>query len=537
MISSRVLILLIILVVGIISQPMLGNNKERPEKKDSRKATIAVVTASAIAAATLACIIANQSCGKRILSFLKKKNDKAAKTVSAATEETPSASTAKHVNVQEEKTVDKTTDEGLSSKVKEDEELKKKYAVPSTEEIENVIASLGKQRHTPEFTDELMENIPALTHNPALADEINELVEAGNLQEIIWRLREEGIVDQADQLEKYLSETLATAEIISRQYIGVGQNNPQLVEFANGVRGVYKATSRREREVAMYRLDQLIGTNAFPVTVERTVDGKTGSMQLFIENAASASEIKKWRKTEGVDAEGPVASKEINTLRLLGHDWDRNANNYMYPTKGRAFAVDGENSFSEGSNHYVRWQDLWNYFSASHGKRIEEVPKDVFQKIETIYLPESIPGYLTNQDFRDRLRKITKEQADTIIAPIIETITDGNDEIRKSFNILMKLKMYNLKLEQLELGTHHFLDEIQDEYYEVISIFNKVYSHLSKEHIEYKLTFFTNSIHNHAIAISGLRQRILDYLNVIAIDDVTTSSPKVKRHHIPDDID
>ena len=312
----RFLILLIILVVGIVSQPMLGNNEERSEKKDSRKTTVAVVTASAIAAATLACIIANQSCGKRILSFLKKKNDKAAKTVRAATEETPSTSTAKQVNVQELKTVDTITEEGLSSKVKEEvKELKKKHVKPDSEEIEKVLVPLGKQRHTPEFADELMENIPALTHNTALADEINELVEVGNLQEIIWRLREEGILDQADQFEKYLSDTLATAEIIGRRDIGVGKNNPQLVEFANGVRGVYKSGNLRGREIAMYRLDQLIGTNAFPVTVERTIDGKSGSMQLFIENAASASEIRKWRKT----GDAPAPSKEINTLRLLAH--------------------------------------------------------------------------------------------------------------------------------------------------------------------------------------------------------------------------
>ena len=458
----RFLILLIILVVGIVSQPMLGNNEERLEKKDSRKTTVAVVTASAIAAATLACIIANQSCGKRILSFLKKK---------------------KHVK-------------------------------PDSEEIEKVLVSLGKQRHTPEFADELMENIPALTHNTALADEINELVEVGNLQEIIWRLREEGILDQADQLEKYLSDTLATAEIIGRRDIGVGQNNPQLVEFANGVRGVYKSGNLRGREIAMYRLDQLIGTNAFPVTVERTIDGKSGSMQLFIENAASASEIRKWKKTEDV----PAISKEINTLRLLAHDWDRNANNFMYPTKGRAFAVDGENSFSNDSNGLsaLTWQDLWEYFSASQGKKLEDVDIGMLRKKKTISV-EGIHGYLTDPDFITRLGKITPEQADAVIAPIVESIAQGNDDIRRVFYEIIELQNKNTK------GSH--VKEIELAFDGVEDIYKKAYKHLSSEEILYKVNYFYKNIVDYNVfALTGLRQRMLDYAAVIkgTGDEVTT---------------
>jgi len=234
------------------------------------------------------------------------------------------------------------------------------------ETIEEALVKFDK-KHTPEYVYELMENIAKTTHATGLDDEINELVKVGNLQEIIWRLRDEGMADKADHFEKYLVDTLKKEEIISISDIDEGDTRPQLVELANRVRGVYKNIPGHKvgREVAMYRLDKLIGTNAFPITVQRTIDGKLDSVQLLIEKSASGSEIRKI--TGNLDGRPPA---EIKTLRLLGHDWDRNANNFMFPTKGRAFAIDGESSFSKGSNaglSSVTWEDMWNHFVTEQG--------------------------------------------------------------------------------------------------------------------------------------------------------------------------
>ena len=400
--------------------------------------------------------------------------------------------------------------------------------VPSSAEI---LATLGQQQiYIPKFATELVDKLTVLASNSTIAAEIDALIEVGNLQEIVWRLREEGMLDKADQLEKYLSNELATAEIISRQDIGAGSNNSQLLELANGMRAVCKTGISDcgmlgggdigTREVALYKLDQLIGTNVFPVTVARTIDGNASSIQLFIENAASAKKIVEWRKGKGEPSNVP-GSKAINTLRLLGNDSDRNYNNYLYPVKGRVFAVDGEYSFTHHDiffvdNNYeniidkqvIEWQDLWEHFRVSQNRRLEDLPASVLQKIEPIF-SEIYRGYLADADFMARLEKITSEQVDAIIFPIVESMAEGNIAIRKSFN-----KM--LELQNREGAPKQWLREIRLEYDNIKDIYRQIYRHLVEIEIKEKMDIvYYNIEYRNALALSQLRQRILAYIDIV----------------------
>ena len=92
------------------------------------------------------------------------------------------------------------------------------------------------------------------------------------------------------------------------------------------------------------------------MTTTRTIEGKTGSLQLFIENSISAEDIFYAKYTHlGLSPRQisslfwlsmlPSASPAVKTLRLLSLESDDNTANYLLPLKGRQVAVDGGRAF------------------------------------------------------------------------------------------------------------------------------------------------------------------------------------------------
>jgi hypothetical protein len=107
------------------------------------------------------------------------------------------------------------------------------------------------------------------------------------------------------QNEAELEEFLRTAEVVTIEDIGVGITKPQRVTLSkNGqqCRAIFKTvdiagepgytnqlesvfSDRYAYEAAAYRIDRLLGIGLVPVTVTREIDGRRGSLQLWIENA------------------------------------------------------------------------------------------------------------------------------------------------------------------------------------------------------------------------------------------------------------
>ena len=276
-----------------------------------------------------------------------------------------------------------------------------------------ILAALGGKLRVPEYRPELVRRIADITNATPLADEVDELVKVGNLQEIMWRLHDEGLVDEATQLEKIISDRLTTDEIVAISKIEKGIQGARLVEFASGLRGVYKGGGGRE--LAVYRLDQLLGTHVFPLTTVRTIDGETGSLQLFIENASSVG-----------DADSLYLTEAMNTLRLLANDADGNSANYLYPYKGRAIAIDGGYAFKGR----IEYDKLWRYFNDGRGEKLANLDVDLQKKYSD--LDEGHWGYRTDDAFLTRLEKITAQQVDEVLAAFVE-IEGADAEIKKVF--------------------------------------------------------------------------------------------------------
>ena len=92
-------------------------------------------------------------------------------------------------------------------------------------------------------------------------------------------------------------------------------------------------------------------------------------------------------------------------------------------------------------------------------------------------------------------------------------MAEGNVEIINSFH-----KM--LELQNREGAPKQYSDELKLEYNNIGDTYRKIYKHLSDQEIEEKLELvFYNIEYDNALALSRLRQRILDYVVVIKSGD------------------
>ena len=237
----------------------------------------------------------------------------------------------------------------------------------------------------------------------------------GNVQEIVWLLRDAELFEASTELENLLADVISTDQIIAQSKLRRGISGAHLVQFRSGLRGVFKTSNsnkgRYQAEVALARLDQLIATDVFPLTVIRNVDNTEGSMQLFIESALSAYEVAVQRAkqagllhsssspteeevTKLLDDYGsivfPSPSKNIRTLRLFGFDLDaRNYSNYLLPIEGRMVAIDGGLAFDlKTAEMTIAW----------HTSKTAECCRD--------------------KDFVAKLKKITPQQIEEALQPL-----------------------------------------------------------------------------------------------------------------------
>lgn len=159
---------------------------------------------------------------------------------------------------------------------------------------------------------------------------------------------------------------LLTARIVSFRAIGRGINNTRKVLLekngvtANAVFRDVHVTKDRTRskgkmrlffrdeagfEVAAYRLSRLLGLNNVPPTVQRSVFGKRGTLQLWIENAFTEAQ----RIENHLWPEDPELWRlQVQVLRLFDNlifNDDRNQGNVLFDSNWKLWLIDHTRSF------------------------------------------------------------------------------------------------------------------------------------------------------------------------------------------------
>ena len=79
------------------------------------------------------------------------------------------------------------------------------------------------------LSQELVEKIQTISGS-VLAEESKYLLSLGNLQEIIWRLRESSAVENSTALQELLRQRLQNSAVKNIQDIPFGVNNSQLLQ-------------------------------------------------------------------------------------------------------------------------------------------------------------------------------------------------------------------------------------------------------------------------------------------------------------------
>jgi hypothetical protein len=163
-------------------------------------------------------------------------------------------------------------------------------------------------------------------------------------------------------------EFLRTARLVASEPVGEGITRPDRVTLADDRRtaralwktiDVHKAGQQRmaagyeidfrdswKNEVAAYELDKMLGLGLVPPTVERTLDNRRGSLQLWVEKAMTEDDRKK-RKLEPPHL--PRWNNQLHNVRLLHqltYNTDfRNVRNVLADAKFRVYAVDNSRAF------------------------------------------------------------------------------------------------------------------------------------------------------------------------------------------------
>ena len=193
-----------------------------------------------------------------------------------------------------------------------------------------------------------------------------------------------------------IEEFLRMAEIVSKERVGAGLNNPLKVLLEkDGIRmhAIFRDIHVDQREIkltdgtkfffrddadfecAAYELGKLLGLDTVPPAVKRKIQRTEGTLQAFVENAISNQE----RRDEKIPAPSEgleywrwmMQWQQIQMFDNLIYNEDRNPGNVLISPDGRLWMIDHGRSFR-------RWKKL------PHPELVSYVDRKVWEKLQTL---------------------------------------------------------------------------------------------------------------------------------------------------------
>ena len=171
-----------------------------------------------------------------------------------------------------------------------------------------------------------------------------------------------------------IEDRLKMGKITEAKRLNSGVSSTTLIKLEDGSRGIWKPHeavwhSNYRAEVLAYELDRKFGFNLVPPTVERSIDGKIGSVQLFKDSTSSKDSFKN----------NPVTQIEIKKQSLfdfLINNKDREEENFLISSEGRVISIDNGMSFTgkgfHGVNFKKREADIIDFLRTEEGRQIVE---------------------------------------------------------------------------------------------------------------------------------------------------------------------
>jgi len=232
---------------------------------------------------------------------------------------------------------------------------------------------------------------------------------------------------QGQAIEEFLSQ----AKVTALKDIGKGVTLPQKATLElNGLTeyGVFKTIDESAKvkqldrgvelefqdswktEVAAYELDKLLGLGMVPATVERSVNGKRGSLQFWVISKMSEEERmkKKLQPPTKFDWEEQIA--RIRMWDNLIYNTDRNMGNLLITEDWKIRLIDHSRTFRPFEQ--LKDPKQLNRFSRALLEKMEQLNEPILKERLGNYLtPYQIQGLLKRRDAMVALsKKLVAEQ-------------------------------------------------------------------------------------------------------------------------------
>lgn len=243
-----------------------------------------------------------------------------------------------------------------------------------------------------------------------------------NPQLAVWKIRDEGNLAKAEGLEAKLIQDLQAGKVSGQTTpVGLGVNGAQFVKLDNGLEGIWKPAVVRDGnqmvshnngvqyEVAAYVIDQKLGLNAVPVTIEKKLNGQDGSLQLRVENVQAL---------EGTEAVS--SSKRLALFDDLISNRDRHQDN-MLLTENRIVAIDHGFAFRE-YNRDPSFKELKSQKSF-HGQvetYLDQYKKDKTPSKKDLFL-KKIQDFMPQKEVYERLVNTKVDDWKKTLGPYLST--------------------------------------------------------------------------------------------------------------------
>lgn len=398
--------LLIVMALAVYSDDGIASEKQTERKNKLSKEKIALIVVSALAVAGGVTLVKVVQKNKSLV----KENKSLVKILE---------------NTQEEgKNTLRNELEALHIKVAGQIEAARDAGEKTFAKFLNGIPSFSEVK----YRDDFVKQIEEIVANKQPDWDYHDALTAGNLQEIVWRLRENGDIDAADEMEKLLISSLQEEKIINIEAAAGGRTGAQILTFNNGMRGVFKLHESWE-SIAMYRFDKLLGTDIYPIAVQREVKSNKGSIQLFVENSISLQQAGRVYGSTSSSLSIPH-TRRINTLALLSSDTDMDDHNVLIPVLGRLFAINGGHAF-----------DIY-------------IGREMLEESLSEALKNNFHQYYIHPYFIKRLQSINDEDLHYVAEPLFNVFSEDEFKILKNFEDVIVSKSSEAELiTAIETGT------------------------------------------------------------------------------------
>jgi hypothetical protein len=163
-----------------------------------------------------------------------------------------------------------------------------------------------------------------------------------------------------DVLEHWLTE----AEVVSIEELDAGITQPQRVTLQKDgieLRAVFKrlstdfgtmdpkrsvdASDRFQYEIAAYRLDRLLGLDMVPVTVPRTIDGRRGILQFWVDDSINLRTMLERQLQPDGWCDSQPQYNLMNVFDVLVHNTDRTQENALFTRDWTLVLIDHSLAF------------------------------------------------------------------------------------------------------------------------------------------------------------------------------------------------